>query len=299
MRRDDIPIIDAHQHLWDLDANYHPWLSDQVGPAAWGSYDALLRNYTLDDFLRDAEGQSLVKAVHLDVGWDPRDPVGETRWLQKIADERGFPHGIVGYADLSRPDVADVLDAHAEHANFRGIRQSMNYHPEKAKTYLDRPEVSRTPEWRRGFEELRKRELSFDLQLYHPQMREFFELAADYPDVQIILNHTGMQVDGPDHFQPWREGMSVLAQAPNVACKISGLGMGDHDWTTESIRPYVEHAIEVFGVERCMFASNFPVDSLFSSYGAIFDAFREITRDFSRDERMALFHDNAERFYRL
>ncbi|SFS91026.1 amidohydrolase family protein [Saccharopolyspora flava] len=90
-----------------------------------------------------------------------------------------------------------------------------------------------------------------------------------------------------------------LAQAPNVACKISGLGMGDHDWTTESIRPYVEHAIEVFGVERCMFASNFPVDSLFSGYGEIFDAFREITRDYSRDERLALFHDNAEKFYRL
>jgi len=254
MTDSDLPLVDAHQHLWNLDENYYPWLSDKVAPAAWGSYDALLRNYTIDDYLRDADGQNLVKSVHLDVGWDPRDPVGETRWLQQIADQHGFPHGIVGYADLSMPDVAEVLDAHAEHANFRGIRQSMNYHPDEAKTYQSRPEVSRTPEWRRGFRELRNRGLSFDLQLYYPQMAEFYDLAREFPDVQIILNHTGMQVDGPDHFGRWREGMRLLAQAPNVACKISGLGMGDHHWTTESVRPYVETALECFGAERCMVA---------------------------------------------
>lgn len=299
MTDNDIPLVDAHQHLWNLDENYYPWLSDKVAPAAWGGYDDLLHNYTIDDFLHDAEGQNLVKSVHLDVGWDPRDPVGETQWLQGIADERGFPHGIVGYAHLAGPDVEAVLDGHLQYPNFRGIRQSMNYHPDPAKTYLSKPEVSRTPQWRRGFRELRRRGLSFDLQLYYPQMPEFFELAAEYPDMQIIVNHTGMQVDGPEHFEPWREGMTVLAQAPNVACKISGLGMGDHDWTTESIRPYVESTLEIFGVERCMFASNFPVDKLFSGYGTIFDAFREITRGYSRDERMALFHDNAVRYYRL
>lgn len=295
----DIPLIDPHFHLWNLDENYYPWLSDQVSPAAWGGYDALLTNYLIDDYLADAKELNLVKAVHLDVGWDPRDPVGETRWLQSVADRRGFPHGIVGYADLSAPDVESVLDGHAEHANFRGIRQSMNYHPDPAKTYLSAPEVSRTPEWRRGFRALAKRGLSFDLQLYYPQMREFFELAGEYPDVQIILDHTGMQVDGPAHFNAWRNGLTVLAQAPNVACKISGLGMGDRDWTTESIRPYVESALELFGVERCMFASNFPVDKLFSDYGRIFEAFRELTRDYSHDERVALFHDNAARYYRL
>jgi predicted TIM-barrel fold metal-dependent hydrolase len=294
-----IPLIDPHHHLWNLDENYYPWLSDQVAPAAWGTYDELLTNYTIDDFLADAEGQNLVKSVHLDVGYDPSDPVGETRWLQGIADVHGFPHGIVGFADLSRPDVTDILDGHLQQANFRGVRGSMNYHLEKAKTYQTRPEVSRTTEWRRGFAEVRNRGLSFDLQLYYPQMQEFFELASDFPDVQILLNHTGMQVDGPDHFGPWREGMATLAQAPNVACKISGLGMGDHHWTTKSITPYVEAALDSFGVERCMFASNFPVDKLFSSYSEVFDAFREITDGYSESEKWALFHDNAQRYYRL
>jgi predicted TIM-barrel fold metal-dependent hydrolase len=93
--------------------------------------------------------------------------------------------------------------------------------------------------------------------------------------------------------------MTSLASADNVFCKISGLGMGDWKWTEDSIRPFVLHAIEAFGVNRCMFASNFPVDRLFSSYDAVFDAFKAITRDFSADERRALFHDNAERVYRL
>jgi predicted TIM-barrel fold metal-dependent hydrolase len=108
-----------------------------------------------------------------------------------------------------------------------------------------------------------------------------------------------MQVDGPSHFDGWRRAMKTLAQAPNVACKISGLGMGDWTWNTESIRPYVEEAISTFGVKRAMFASNFPVDKLFSTYDAIWNAFREITADYSVSERSALFRDNAERFYRL
>lgn len=296
---DDIPLIDPHHHLWDITNNYYPWLNDGAKPSAFGDYSAIIHDYLLDDFLADAAGQNLVKSVHLDVGYDPADPVGETRWLQAIADKRGFPHGIVGYADFSKPDVGDLLDAHMDSPNFRGIRQSMNYHEDPAKTYLSRPEVSRTPEWRRGFQELVRRDLSFDLQLYYPQMAEFHELARDFPDTQIILNHTGMQVDGIEHFDAWREGMCTLASAPNVACKISGLGMGDFEWTTESIRPYVEEAIAIFGIDRCMFASNFPVDKLFSSYGAIFDAFKQITASYSRGDRMKLFHDNAERFYKL
>jgi predicted TIM-barrel fold metal-dependent hydrolase len=103
----------------------------------------------------------------------------------------------------------------------------------------------------------------------------------------------------PAEIEGWKRGMTSLASADNVFCKISGLGMGDWKWTEDSIRPFVLHAIEAFGVNRCMFASNFPVDRLFSSYDAVFDAFKAITRDFSADERRALFHDNAERVYRL
>jgi predicted TIM-barrel fold metal-dependent hydrolase len=120
----NLPIIDPHFHLWDLDTNYYPWLSDGVKPSAFGDYTAINKTYLIEDFLADAKNQNLVKAVHLDVGYDPKDPAGETRWLQSVADKHGFPHGIVGYADLRKPDVGDLLDEHLSFANFRGIRQS-------------------------------------------------------------------------------------------------------------------------------------------------------------------------------
>jgi predicted TIM-barrel fold metal-dependent hydrolase len=295
----DVSIVDPHFHLWDLENNYYPWLSDGVKPSAFGDYSAINKTYLIDDFLADAKNQNVIKAVHLDVGFDPADPAGETRWLQGVADKHGYPHGIVGYADFRRADVGDLLDAHMQYANFRGIRQSMNFHPDPAKTYLTEPFVSRTAEWRRGFKELARRGLSYDLQLYFWQVDEFIDLAREFSDTQIIVNHTGMQVDGPHLFEGWRKAMSRLAQSPNVACKISGLGMGDWNWTIGSIQPYVEAALEAFGVNRCMFASNFPVDKLFSSYDAIFDAFKTITSGYSKAERSALFHDNATRYYRL
>jgi predicted TIM-barrel fold metal-dependent hydrolase len=296
---DDFPIIDPHHHLWDLDKHYYPWLTDGPKPIAFGDYSPIIRNYLIEDFLADTKNQNVVKSVHLDVGFDPRDPVGETRWLQEVADAHGFPHGIVGYANLAAPDVRDTLEAHASYPNFRGIRQSLNYHTDPVKTYLDRPGVSRELAWRDGFRLLRGFGMSFDLQIYYPQMEEAYDLARAFPDTQIILNHTGMQVDGMAHFEAWKAGMARLAQAPNVACKISGLGMGDWSWTTESIRPYVEEAIAAFGVDRCMFASNFPVDELFSSYDKIFDAFKAVTTAYSAIDRRKLFHDNAKIFYRL
>lgn len=297
---DDFPIIDPHHHLYDLERHRYPWLQDGVKPIVFGDYTAICKSYLLDDFLADARNQTLVKSVHLDVGFDPADPVGETRWLQSVADRHGFPHGIVGYADLADPKVEGVLEAHRAHKNFRGIRQSMNYHPDPTKTYLNRPGVSREPGWRSGFALLRKFDLSFDLQIYYPQMDEFIELARRFPDTQMILDHTGMLVDrSAEDIAAWKNAMHRLAEAPNIACKISGLGMGDWTWTVDSIRPFVLTAIEAFGVDRCMFASNFPVDKLFSSYDAIFDAFKKITQGVSLDERRKLFHDNALRIYRL
>lgn len=293
------PLIDPHHHLYDLENNYYPWLMDNIKPGAMGDYRAICKSYLLEDYLEDAKNQNLVKSVHLDVGWDPADPAGETAWLQKVADKHGFPHGIVGYADLTRPDVEDLLDRHMESPNFRGIRQSLNYHPDPVMTWWAAPGVSRTAEWRRGYALLGKKNLSFDLQIYPSQMEASYDLAKTFPDIQILLNHTGMNLFGMEHFGEWEKGMRVLAQAPNAACKISGLGMGDFNWTVDSIRPYVLTAIDIFGVDRCMFASNFSVDKLYSSYDAVFNAFKEITADFSDSEALKLFHDNAERYYRL
>ena len=216
-----------------------------------------------------------------------------------MADQHGYPHGIVAFADLASPNVQETIEEHCAFPNVRGIRQCLNYHRDPVKTFIEHPHLMSDAQWQRGYALLKRFDLSFDLQLYYTQMAEALALAKKFSDTPMVLNHTGMPVDrDADDIAAWRANMKLLASAPNVFCKISGLGMGDWKWTTDSIRPFVLAAIDAFGTERCMFASNFPVDKLFSSYDDVFNAFKAITLDFSDAERRALFHDNAERIYR-
>jgi predicted TIM-barrel fold metal-dependent hydrolase len=156
------------------------------------------------------------------------------------------------------------------------------------------------PNWRRGYALLVRHNLSFDLQTPWWHLAEAGELARDYPDTQIILNHTGLPADRSDEgLLRWHQAMRLLAGEPNVACKVSGLGQPGRPWTVESNRPVVLETIDVFGVERCMFASNFPVDRLVADFDTIFGGFKTIVADLSAAEQAALFHDNAVRIYRL
>ena len=249
---------------------------------------------------RDIE---VLKVVHVEANHDPADPVEETHWLQGLANEgdaREFPNAIVAAADLSADDAQAVLEAHAAFPNTRGIRQILNVHADPLYNYVSRHYLH-DPAWRRHFALLARYGLSFDLQLYPSQMDEAAALAREHPDVPMIVNHTGMFVDrhSVQGYRAWREGMRALAACPNVAVKISGLAMFDHDWTVESLRPYVLETIDAFGVERSMFASNFPVDRQFGSYPELWNAYARIVSGASDDEQAALFRGNAERIYRI
>jgi predicted TIM-barrel fold metal-dependent hydrolase len=294
-------VIDPHHHLWDLGRNRYPWLQTRpLAPCLEGNILPIAKDYLLEDYRSDTHNQNVVKSVHVECGWDPSNPVGETEWLQGIADRHGYPHGIVARATLNAPNVDQILEGHARYRNIRGIRHAVNWHPDPVKSYVSRPDLIRTKEWRHGFSLLRKFGFSFDLQLYPDQMADAAPLANAYPDVLIILNHAGMPVDrDKEGIGRWQRGMRALAAAPNVAVKISGLGTVDRNWTVKSIRPFVLQTIEAFGVFRCMFASNFPVDKLYSDFDTLYAAFHEITSQFSAEERQMIFHDNAERYYRL
>lgn len=295
------PVIDPHHHLWDLRHNRYPWLQARpIKPRLEGDIRPIAKDYLLEDYLADTCNQNVVKSVHVECGWDPSDPVGETEWLQSLADKHGYPHGIVARATLDAPDVEQVLEGHSRYKSVRGIRHAINWHPDPAKTYVNRPDLVRTDAWRHGFGLLQRFGFSFDLQLYPAQMADAVALARAYQDILIILNHAGMPVDrDAEGFDLWRRSMWELATVPNIVVKISGLGTVEWNWTVESIRPFVLQTIEAFGVSRCMFASNFPVDKLYSDFDTIYAAFRKITEAFSADERRMLFHDNAARYYRL
>lgn len=261
---------------------------------AWLSGTTIPRRYLVDDFLADAAGLPLVKSVHVQGELAREQSVAETAWLQAIADRQGFPHGIVAYAALQDPDLDTTLDAHAHFANLRGIRQILN--PDQS----ERPDYLTDSRWRAGYARLAAYGLSFDLQALPAQMADAAAVARAQPRVPMVINHTGMPRDRtPEGLDLWRQGMGLLAQQPHVSAKISGFAMFDPHWTLASIRSLVLETIDIFGPDRCMFASNFPVDKLHGPYTALFGAFASLTAAFSETERKLLFHDNAERIYRL
>ncbi len=297
----DIPIVDAHHHLWDLARNHYPWLSDRMNPDFFlGDYAALRRNYLPADYRRDAASHNVVATVHVEAEWDRADQVGETRWLSGVADVHGMPHALVAHAWFDDSRVEAVLEAQAGFARVRGIR-SKPARPGQDPHGADEARGAMSdPAWRRGFALLRRYDLSWDLRVPLAQLPEAAVLAGDFPDIPVVLNHTGFPWDRSDTgLAAWRRAMRLAAQRPNVCVKLSELGLRDAPWDYEQNRRIVLEAIEIFGVQRCMFASNFPVAGLRIGFDALFTAYKRMVADFGRDEQLALFRDNAARFYRI
>ena len=297
----DCPIVDAHQHFWDVEKNYLPWLRDlPLRPFRYGDYSAIRRNYLPADYFRDSAGHDVVATVHVEAEWDRRDPVGETRWLQEIIQETGFPNAIVAWARLDDPAVEEVLAGHGRYARVRGIRCMPAAATGPDRVEIGAPGSMADPAWRRGYALLERHGLSFDLQTPWWHLDEATALARDFPNTQIILDHTGLPADrSPEGLAGWRRAMAGLAECAHVAVKISGLGQPGQPWTVAANGPIVRDTIAIFGVERCLFASNFPVDSLCASFATIMGGFQEAVSDLAESQRQKLFHDNAVRIYRL
>ncbi len=295
------PIVDPHQHFWDLEANDYPWLrAPEPVPFRYGDYNAIRRTYLPPDYRADAGAHHVVKTVHVEAEWTPADPVGETRWLEEVARRHGVPTAAVTQAWLDRADVDWVLAAQATHPIVRGIRHKPRAVASPAEVRAKAPGSMGDPEWRRGYALLERHGLSFDLQTPYWHLYEAAELAADFPRTPIIVNHTGLPVDrSADGLAAWRHAMRAAASCPNVAVKISGLGQRGQPWTLEANRPIIHDTIEIFGADRCMFASNFPVDRLVGSFDAIFSGFRLAVANLDPADQRKLFHDNAVRIYRL
>jgi predicted TIM-barrel fold metal-dependent hydrolase len=288
-------IVDPHHHLLAGGVSRYPWLRDLDDTSARKSMPNFPREYLVDAYLRDFANLPLTKSVHVQAEWNHADPVGETRWLQSQADRHGFPRAVVAYADLAASDVEATLAAHAEFPLVRGIRQIVAWHAAGRRSFVS-PHLLLDEAWQRGLSLCARYGFSFDLQCYPEQMDEALEVARRFPDVQLVLDHCGMP---GDDVEAWSIAMRTLASADNVAVKLSGFAMADPQWTTESIRQYVRGSVETFGVERCMFASNFPFDGMHARADDLYAAYDKTVSDLSRDERHALFSANAERVYRL
>jgi predicted TIM-barrel fold metal-dependent hydrolase len=220
-----------------------------------------------------------VRGVYVEAEWDPRDPSGEMDFIAQLRKPSGFPTVAIAQAWLHREDCAAVLESHAARSFVRGVR------------HKPKPGMMADAKWRAGFARLAPLGLHFELQAPWRQLEEAARLADAFPGTTVVLNHTGLPAD--DQFPAWRQAMAGLAGRANAVVKISGLGRVTRK------REVSLATIELFGVERCMFASNFPVDSLCASFDQIYSGFEEITSAMTLVERRALFHDNAVRIYRM
>jgi len=298
-----IPIIDAHHHLWDLERGplYYPWLQDAEPHAFFlGEYGALRRSYLPEDYRRDAANHRIVKTVHVEAECARSQQVEETRWLTELSAKSGMPNAIVAHAWFHTPDAEEILARHAEYPLVRGIRSK----PVTANAPSDArpggPGSMQDLKWLAGYRLLAKFGFSWDLRVPTWHLEEAAAVVRANPDIPVVLNHAGFPWDrSAEGLALWRRGMRALAESAHCYCKLSCLCLREGAWDYEDNRRIVLEAIELFGVERCMFASNFPVDGLRVSFARMFEDFERMTAGLTAEERVLLFHDNAARFYRL
>jgi predicted TIM-barrel fold metal-dependent hydrolase len=344
-----LAIVDPHIHLWAPRTTprlvspavkllgWSEWALRNVAPKLFpasslafvGKTDFVMADYLPEHWRRDAGGFEARGFVHVQAGWHDKGPlssVGETHWLERICGDELL--GIVGHAELGSESLARMLDAHREASpRFVGVRDMLaNDRDRGVMNYDERTERCREAAWQRGFEELGRRDLSFDAWMYHPQLRSFEAVVSAHPSTRVILDHLGTPLGYGGPFagygrtkaareqiaSQWRDDLAALAQHPQVHAKISGLtmpvvGWGFHERRTppsrtelvDSLGPMVATALELFGPQRCMFASNFPMDKVSAPWTSLYEVFDELTRTRDEGERRALFHDNAARVYGL
>ena len=297
-----IPFIDTHHHIWELGRFPYDWLTDEVRPdgtigprsdstAVLGEYKILRQDWTMERLVREFYGANVVATVHIEAAYSGPDPVEETAWLEEVAERVGMPNALVVYVDVTQPGAAALLERHAAASpRVRGLRPRAH------------PEDWQTPAFAEAMTALGRMGLSYELSTSPGTLLTGRDAARAFPETQVMLGHTGLPVRRDrDYFELWRREMTELGREPNIACKVSGLGMFDHAWTVDSITPWVLHAIEAFGPDRIVFGTNWPVDLLFSSYLRQVDAWRWVIAraGFSPAEQAAMLGGNARRLYRI
>lgn len=287
--------IDAHHHLWDLNAVSYPWLMETGAVRFFGDPSPIQRDYLVEGFRADATAQGVTASVHIQVG--AADGMAEARWVQSVADANpGWPAAQVAFCDLAGGRLEADLDALTALSTVRGVRQIVGRAPgEDAKTGSNA--LLGNPAFGDGLREAGRRGLSFDLQLTPELMEAAARVLSDAPATKVALCHAGSPHDrSAAGLADWAARLSDLAALPQVTCKLSGLGMFDHGWTIESVRPIVETCLEMFGADRVMWGSNFPVDSLYCYYATLVGRHEALV---PHDSQAQVFGATARAFYQI
>ncbi len=291
-------VTDAHFHVWrqaDL-----PWLTGPMVPRIFGPYEALRRDYPMAEYRAEAGAAGVNRAVYVQANWPPERAEAEVAWVSGLAEETGWPHAIVGYADMTVADVRPALDRLAQFPLLRGIRQQLHWHENPLYRFASVPELCADPQVQRNVARLADYGLTFELQVFAPQMAGACALVDACENVSFVLQHSGMlEKDSEESFEAWARAVAELAERPNVYAKLSGFGTFLRRLDPAQVARITAHAVRVFGPERCLWGSNFPIEKLWTDYAALLDAHRAAAGVLPRAAQDEIFNETAGRVYRL
>jgi predicted TIM-barrel fold metal-dependent hydrolase len=266
----------------------------------YGDYFGLRRDYPVEEWMNDIAPQNVMKSVHVTAMWGVARALDETRWLQATADRHGFPHGIVCQAEMTDPDLDAKLKAQKQFPNLRGVRHQLHWDSHPLRQPNPTPDLCNRPDFRRGFALLEKYGLHFELQVFAGQAQYAVDLIKAFPNVPMILLHSGMLTDrAPLMIEQWRKALTAMAAFPNVHVKLSGLGMFNQGITVPQARQVIRDSIQIFGIERTIYGSNFPLEKLHASYEDFFAVYRKVMSEYPEADQRKVFYDNAVKFYKL
>lgn len=295
-------VIDGHHHFWNLSEGHYPWLQDQYRGDAFflGNYQALRSNYLPEDYRKDTHGYRIVASVHIEAERSRLQQVEETLWLHGLQLSSGLPSVIVPHINFTQPDLLEILAAHCEFKQVRGIRSKPITADDPTRSVRGEPGTLQDPKWLDGLAQLENFNLSWDLRVPFWHLEEAAEVARLFPRLPIALNHTGLPLDRSDSgLRIWRRGMEALADSPNVYVKLSELGLKGGGWDALSNKQIIRDAVSIFGTQRALFASNLPVSRLSASFEQIFKGVLDALSELDDQSLQDIFASNARSFYRI
>jgi L-fuconolactonase len=273
--------IDSHHHFWRYTAEEFGWIDDDM---------EVIRRDFLPDHLFQTTRRAGVDAV---ISVQARQTIEETTWLLELAEQNKFIHGVVGWAPLVQPDVATHLEKFAANSKFKSVRHVVQGESD--------PNFILRDDFNRGIRALKQFDLAYDILIFEHQLPKTIAFVDRHPEQRFIVDHLAKPRVKAGVLSPWRENLRELARRPNVWCKLSGVVTEAyyHAWTEESLQPYLETALEIFGADRLMFGSDWPVCLVACEYRRWVELVGRFIARLSSDEQEKFWHTNARNAYRL
>jgi len=274
-------MIDSHQHFWQVGRFDYPWMSSDLG--------VLYRDYLPHDLAPILKQNDVAQTVLVQAS----NSIAESRWLLELADANSFIAGVVGWVDLMSADGEAQLNELSAHPKFKGVRHLVESEPEDD-WLIKRAVLS-------GLRRLATYDLSYDLLVHTRHLRHVPEVAESCPELRFVIDHLAKPPIAQNEIKEWARALKPVADYQNIHCKLSGLVTEANwsSWQTNDLRPFVDCVLELFGPERMMFGSDYPVCLLAASYDRVLDAFQELLKYLSDSDRDKIFSKNAAAFYRL